>query len=330
MAISIVGAGPAGSTAAIFLAKNGFENIKLYERSPNRRKPCGGGLSWRVFEKYGDLLKGLEINTFKSVVLDVNKKVFEVFCKKPLVKVVDRFELDKHLRSLAENYGVKLIKKSVEPRELRDDIVVDARGVEFKNNIYITRVALCKLKCRELTLIYRPSLIGLGYFWIFPLNDDVADVGCGGFTSTFKAPLNFMFEKFIKDIGAKPMKMMGYPINVGAKIKNLVEEVDGKTIVQTGERAGLVNSLTGEGIYYAVSSSELLAKCMKKDDINSYENEIKRRFGWELSFSKRLLKIGPLIPEFLIPRLLKHLIKRYWPNVSIERGRSIAWSSTPA
>src|SRR5262245_4529605 len=43
MRIAVIGAGPAGSTAAAGLARLGHD-VTLYDRSFDREKPCGGGV----------------------------------------------------------------------------------------------------------------------------------------------------------------------------------------------------------------------------------------------------------------------------------------------
>ena len=49
--VAIVGAGPAGATAARFLAKNGLKVILVEKDRIPREKPCGGMLTPRVFER---------------------------------------------------------------------------------------------------------------------------------------------------------------------------------------------------------------------------------------------------------------------------------------
>ncbi|MEM5829306.1 MAG: NAD(P)-binding protein [Candidatus Aenigmatarchaeota archaeon] len=111
MSIDVIGGGPAGSAASIFLAKRGFDDIRLYEKSPKLRKPCGGGLTWRVFERYGYLLEGLKTNPIKTIIVDLENTMVKFEFKKAVLKIVDRLRLDKHLRKIAKSFGVKIIKK---------------------------------------------------------------------------------------------------------------------------------------------------------------------------------------------------------------------------
>src|SRR5258705_12722032 len=50
--VTVVGAGPAGSTAARRLALAG-PPVRLLDRRPfTRQKPCGGGISYRVLSRF--------------------------------------------------------------------------------------------------------------------------------------------------------------------------------------------------------------------------------------------------------------------------------------
>src|SRR4249920_1134781 len=50
--VLVVGAGPAGSTAARSLARAGVP-VRLLDRAQfPRNKPCGGGISWRVVPRF--------------------------------------------------------------------------------------------------------------------------------------------------------------------------------------------------------------------------------------------------------------------------------------
>src|SRR6185436_2207425 len=50
--VLIVGAGPAGATAALHLAQAGIP-VRLIDRVPfPRNKPCGGGISARVLRRF--------------------------------------------------------------------------------------------------------------------------------------------------------------------------------------------------------------------------------------------------------------------------------------
>ena len=69
----VIGAGPAGSTAAYLLASNGFKVLILDKSAFPRNKLCGGLLTWKtvrlvenIFKISVDFLKSQKIITFQS------------------------------------------------------------------------------------------------------------------------------------------------------------------------------------------------------------------------------------------------------------------------
>ena len=54
--VAVIGGGPAGATCAYHLARAGVE-VLLFERDILWEKPCGGGLTPRVFRAEPDLLR---------------------------------------------------------------------------------------------------------------------------------------------------------------------------------------------------------------------------------------------------------------------------------
>jgi len=317
---SIVGGGPAGCSTGIFLSKAGFDNVKIYEKSTNQRKPCGGILTWRFVREYENLIKGVEMNKIREIKIDFNGVKFALSSKTPMVNVIDRLEMDKHLRSVAENEGVDLIRKRVNPEDLNDRTVVDARGVDFKKSLGIARVSLCRKKNSGFNYIINNSLISKGYFWIFPLNDRIVNVGCGGELKELKVSINRLFDLFVKKINAKPFVNMGYCMGYYGKINRLTEKSNDKSIFKVGDSAGLVNPASGEGIYQAMRSSEILSDCLKFGEEKLYESRIKKEFGTNLLISKFLVEMNTIkmLPKFLKLKILIYLIKKVFPSAKIE------------
>ena len=57
--VIIVGAGPAGATAAKFLAEKGEKVLLIDKDAFPRDKPCGGGLSIRILKRFNYISKDL-------------------------------------------------------------------------------------------------------------------------------------------------------------------------------------------------------------------------------------------------------------------------------
>ena len=75
----VIGAGPAGSTAAYLLAKRGFKVLLLDKKAFPRDKVCGGLLTWKtvnvlesIFQTSTDFLKSNQIILNQSLNYEVS------------------------------------------------------------------------------------------------------------------------------------------------------------------------------------------------------------------------------------------------------------------
>ncbi|MBW1988002.1 MAG: geranylgeranyl reductase family protein [Deltaproteobacteria bacterium] len=135
-----------------------------------------------------------------------------------------------------------------------------------------------------------------GYGWIFPTGPDTANVGVG-VASRFKEQkdLTRLFEIFVENnpsareklSGASMVKgsFRGWPIATGS-----FAGPRGKgNVLLAGDAASLVDSVSGEGIYYAVKSGEFAAKAVAgavrdktgaTSALTAYERMRTRAFNW--------------------------------------------------
>jgi len=58
-----------------------------------------------------------------------------------------------------------------------------------------------------------------------------------------------------------------------------------------GDAAGLVDPVTGEGIYYALRSGDLLAEALLEDFPESYPERVRNEFGRALALGARLARV---------------------------------------
>jgi flavin-dependent dehydrogenase len=111
--IVVVGAGPAGATAAWALASSGVR-VRLLDRSAfPRNKPCGGGISMRVLRRFPHLARELgRISTHEISRLYLEgptgtSTVIE--SEGPAALMIRRVEFDALLVSLAAEKGAELV-----------------------------------------------------------------------------------------------------------------------------------------------------------------------------------------------------------------------------
>lgn len=168
-----------------------------------------------------------------------------------------------------------------------------------------------------------------GYFWIFPLPNNQANVGLGILSSEAarrKVNLKETLEKIIREkegirerfenaISLEGTKGFGLPI--GSRKRKL----SGDRFLLTGDAASLIDPFTGEGIANAIRSGRMAAKHIQK----AFEVQ---RFGagFNKNYDKRLygmiwneLRVGRVLQMMLhYPRLFNFVIKKASSNPSVQ------------
>ena len=176
----------------------------------------------------------------------------------------------------------------------------------------------------HLELHYLPRILP-GYFWIFPLEGGLANVGVGMVSSAMKARgMNLHQEVFelireeplLKDrfAGAEPAgPLKGWTLPFGSWRRRC----HGAGWLLAGDAASLVDPFSGEGIGNAMLSGSLAAdvldRALAEDDLSE------RRLG---EYESRLW--GELGPELRVSARLQGLAKGFKPllNYAIARAAS--------
>ena len=307
----VIGGGPAGSTAARFLAKNGLDVI-LLERNLNYIKPCGGGLSINSFDEFGipyDVIK----KTTKSIILvSPSGKRLEIDLKGNNLAIVERGEFDRILRLLAEKNGAKIInaelkdikgKKRYEVAAEREgnlykieaEYIVAADGVNSKTrtilglkplkSFFTISEYISDISVDNCEFWFGFSHAPNAYSWIFPANKGIS-IGTGTF---FQGTIHALFNNFIQRTGINKhgiRKVYRIPVWQG-DLFNIDK------VLFVGDSAGQVLPLTYEGIYYAMKSAEYAAQAIIYNKVNNYKKI------WESRFQKRFLLMCKLRDYFL-------------------------------
>lgn len=164
-----------------------------------------------------------------------------------------------------------------------------------------------------------------GYFWIFPLPNNRANVGLG-MQSEYVSKHNINLKERLEDMianhpnlaprfkEAKPLesiKGMGIPMG-SRNIKK-----SGHRFLLAGDAASIVNPLTGEGIGNAIRSGRIAADHIKaafsanRFDVEfnrKYDREIKKRMGSELkmNYYLHLAMKRKWLTNLLISNMLKN------------------------
>ncbi len=293
MKILVIGGGPAGATAARFLAKQ-FDVTLIQDKIWD--KPCGGGVKTKMFNEF-NIPKKLIKHKLNHVYTNYKKDKIKIDLKGENLNIIKRYEFDQALRNLATDSGAKLIygrfkgfknkKAEIEINKekiLFDyDILIAADGVNSTvrkhTNVsavpkIITYYAKIEKKTKICEFYFDKNLGGKYYAWKFP-HMDKTHIGSAGLDS---------FNNFCKFLNIKA-KPKGYFIP-SWKENILIQQ---NNIYFVGDAAGQVMPMSFEGIYYAISSAKILANSI----INGldYQKEWNKRFLKDFKFMKLIEKI---------------------------------------
>lgn len=147
-----------------------------------------------------------------------------------------------------------------------------------------------------------------GYFWIFPLENNRANVGLGMLSSEV-TKRNVNLRKKLEDIianhpnvkdrfkDAKPMETVkGFGLPMGSKKR----PCSGDRFLLIGDAASLIDPFSGEGIGMAIRSARIASDhllkgfeldCFDADFNKKYDKEIYSKMWFELYFSYLLQKL---------------------------------------
>lgn len=341
----IAGLGPAGSTASYELSKCGFKVLAFDKAVFPRYKACGGGISPKVKQILPFSIDELIGNEVDSVVLTNNlKDAFLVKAGSTIVHMAMRDKFDYFLLNKAKSAGalIKENERVLNFNEGRDtvEVITDkstyiARfliGSDGANSLISKKSKLADKKKYYLTLTAELKLphekfqgnksniwvdiggIPHGCAWIFPKEDHVT-LGIGIFSSCRNKikNLNSYIYKFIDEFeplsGAEISgKIRGHYI---ATLVNERSKISKGRIFLAGEAAGFVDPFTGEGIYYAIRSAQILSSIMSKKTLldemqKEYYEKIKKEFFGEFKIAQYISKFVYTFPKYSHSLLFKH------------------------
>lgn len=315
--VIIVGAGPAGSTAALIAGRLGLKTLIIDRLSPPREKPCGGGLTPRSWKLLNAL--GVEYPVY-GICKEVETRAagYSYVLKKEPIYVTRRPDFDYSLLKQSNAEFVKDQVISVRQNEVvgrasvyQGRIIIGADGATStvarsigianyrrEKTHAIAYMTIAKGPTSETCVVDFDAVIdatgNVGYAWIFPLAEG-ANIGAGIGGGRW-ADLRQLVEEYATKHGYKPGKVMGHPLSLG-----YVAGLGRGNVLLAGEAAGLVDATTGEGIYYAVASGAAAA-------IAAYAAlRIWGREKYALPIYHELVK--PYVEEVKKTRTLYHLAK---------------------
>jgi geranylgeranyl reductase family protein len=305
--VAIIGAGPAGAYCALQLSKKGVYTTILDHSHP-REKPCAGGISPLVIEKFPFLEKFRSMGTIfrkLKIISCTNNQVESKYLENGF-RISRRF-LDESILNMATQNGAKLVKEKVIGIQKKGSlwkiktneglllarILVGADGV----NSIVRRTTIGPISRENLALTFGYMTTSLekeeaaikflseipGYIWVFPGND-YSNIGIGSelrYGSILKKLLDTFISSYCAQISIISRYAAMLPSAKNPEFFSL--PIAGENWILIGDAAGHVDPISGEGILYALWGGKLAAEAIKNNDLESYDNQWREEYGINLA-----------------------------------------------
>ncbi len=314
--VAVLGGGPAGAFAAEQLSSQGLRTIVLDEKLA-WEKPCGGGLTYKAYSQYPFLIHNDTPKRFvhETMLCAPNAGAVSLKLESPLV-IYSRLDLNQMLLSRALRAGAEVEKTRVLGMERRGsgwqlrtqggkidaDYCIVATGarnplreVGTQLSSEDTMVALGYYIPGQRERIDIQFLAKLeGYIWVFPRcgHLSVGICGKGESASSLRKRLeDYMEQKELRREGAQFYSHLLPSLATAAWRNN---RIAGPGWMAVGDAAGLVDPITGEGLYYAMRSADLAVQSLLREMRTSetasgvYRKLLGRDFANDLEFGSRL------------------------------------------
>jgi len=301
--------------AAELIARGGGA-VTVFEEKLGWEKPCGGGLTQKALQRYPFLLpaegKGKAVREVEFVA--GNHALLRFQLRRPLV-IHSRCDLNGLLLRRAQSAGAEVVEDRIH------DLRRAASGwqLQGRNGIYqadfLILAAGARTRLRSLLTAdfaphdfmltfgyYVPACEDLlrvqffekfeGYVWAFPRPAHLSLGICAKVGESGMAGLRERLHGF--------MRRFGYSFAHAKVYSHLLPalsvdtwgglRLSGPGWALAGDAGGLVDPITGEGIYYAMRSGELLAQSLLQGLPELYPARVREEFGKSLALGARLAR----------------------------------------
>jgi flavin-dependent dehydrogenase len=138
-----------------------------------------------------------------------------------------------------------------------------------------------------------------GYRWVFPKADHLSIGSCGPlrYAPRFRRHITEMLDTLFKPYRVERLRSALVPIHTGSS-----GLVNGPCLL-LGDAAGLVDAMTGEGIYYALRSAQLAAPVILQylsggePDLSGYDRVVAEKVMPDLQISQTLAGLTASLPQ---------------------------------
>ncbi len=332
----IVGAGPAGASAAYFLGEAGLRALVLEREALPRDKPCGGAVPRSALARFPFGFEPVIEDAVTLVRYAWQDEEKTVAVPDAPVVMVRRREFDAHILAHAR---AEVRDRAAAAEAFAGDDIVRVRTAdgatlagrylliaEGSTGTLTAGLGLPTGGARVPTLqaevpmgqaaddwrgtaLFQFGALPGGYIWVFPRRDSLS-VGIVDFRRG-RRPLRRTVQAEMTRLGiaSDGVRWRGHPLPVFAGRRALGRG----RILLLGDAAGLADPLLGEGIRYAIRSGQIAADVVRRGLL---ADEYARRVACDMGRSlRRACEIATLF--YRLPRLAY--------RIAMQDGRGTRW-----
>lgn len=308
--VIVVGAGPAGLSAAINLLDNGISDILVIERFKfPRYKCCAGYITNKTKKSYEKM--GLEFDRCHYSLIE-DFKIFYQFC--PRLKIInkflytnekiDRVELDRAFFELAKSKGIAVLEESkIIGHEPDKNRIILSQNRQMKYDFLIFADGTMGFGCKYQSTATKNIAIQLAFPSTLP---DGIDIHFGitkrgyGWVSTCEGTTNVgLTDVYDKSVNYRQI-FVGFlnKLHISADVKGLKgaftpigirKPIMWQNVFFVGDAVGACDPLTLSGLRYGLASGAYCAKAIAENNAAIYKKYI-RGLKIRFCFMKFLLK----------------------------------------
>ncbi len=333
--VIVIGGGPSGSNAARKAAELGLDVILYDKKKFPRVKPCGGALSLRTYNIVGENAKS-KVNSRIDGAVVFSPKKLRVEHWEHYGYMVVRKEFDHAMLNDAKAAGAKIVEECpiISYKQFKDHVEVEtcngvesakylivARGVRplphedvsqrrwtkqmlaqtFESETKVSKDISDSIVDGKHPLMIYFGVVETGYGWLFP-KDGYLNIGVGLSVSPNIRAIDVYndFVKYLYESGTIPedvklSKPLSHPIPFNKPLEPTVID----RVLYVGDAAGFVSPVTGEGMFYAVTSGLVAAEAIKKSIETGEMPGTYYVPAWREAFGDDLIKYGLYIRDFV-------------------------------
>jgi len=331
-AIAVVGGGPSGALAASLLAA-ARRRVVLFDEKLAWEKPCGGGVTHKALKQYPFLSEADADRVFleRCELVSPSGNTVRFHLRYPLA-IFSRFALNGLLLKRAADVGADLHREHVTSisgspgnwhltttvTEFDASYIILAAGARnpFRAQ-FLSPISPEDLMVTAGYFIpgHRPLvqirfLEGLsGYIWVFPRRDHLSAGIAAKMGEMPTSRLRQILERWLRENRFSLEGARFYSHILPAFRAQTLDKLQahGEGWAMVGDSAGLVDPITGEGLYYALRSGELCAQSLLSGRPSEYQAHLEEEILPELRLAARVSQrfySGEVFGESVLERMV--------------------------